>query len=176
MIENYTMKKLLIFIFIIFILENHGSIEINTNFKTSKTELTVTENDDSSEVLRTSSCNSNVDSLTVNISNVGLGGSWLKIEIRDSIRPKIGLWSDYKQYNNEYSTDIELESYSLKLNKNKYAIGDTIMGHIKCKSKTSKYLRGNVFLEMEGDFFSIVGKTILMRKDGKKLVLDTKDI
>ncbi|WP_242133456.1 hypothetical protein [Aestuariivivens marinum] len=170
------MYKLFLIVILIILLNNDKNIIINSQFRTSKTDLKVNINNGLSEVLHSSMCNDRLDSLSIIISNIGLGGSSLRILINNQINPKIVLWSDYEQYNNKHTVDIELESYDLTLNKRKFNLGDTIMGYIKCESKPSNFVKNNASLQIEGDFFSIVGKSILMRKDGKKFILNTKDL
>jgi len=163
-------KKTLIISIFSFIVNQENKIIIDSNFKTTETQISVFSDNSKQEVLK-----SNIaKNLNVYFTNAGFGGASLNLSFNDKIEPKLSLWSDYNEFDDKDTVEIELESYKITINKNRFNIGDTIMGTIESFSKKSKFIKNNGSLKLKGDFFGIIGKTILYKKNGQKFIYDNK--
>jgi hypothetical protein len=152
--------------------DNQHEIVIDSSLKTSSTHLIIKIKNKEREILKSSTNSFKSDTLLVTFSNVGKEGTAFQIKISDKIEPKLFLWSDYGQYEGKSSVEIELDEYSLILNKDKLKLGDTLTGKIHCKSLPSKFIPNDGFIELEGDLFGIIGKLIIVRKNNSVSIID----
>jgi hypothetical protein len=143
---------------------------------TSETSLNIKRNSKFSEKLLTSMTWIKKDTIGVSFSNVGLGGTALKIIFSESIEPKLVLWSDENEFDDKHEIELDLDYFSIDINKANLKRGDTLMGKMYLKSKPSKFIIGSGILEMKGDLFAVIGKIVFIRQDGKVIILDNEDL
>jgi hypothetical protein len=113
-----------------------------------------------SEKLRVCLVKKESDTLKILFTNGGLIGNNIIINCYgDYFESYIELWSDYKEFNGEYSLKLPLKKSSLLLNTEVFEIGDNLKGVFKCNSiLETEYFNGKAKVDCNGCFSSLIKK------------------
>lgn len=90
------------------------------------------------------------DTLKLVFARSGLAGQALLISISDTVKTKIGLWSDYPAFGGKYSKSLELEFSEVVINQMELEQTDTLMIKLKCRSVSFDGYGGNPKFEYSG--------------------------
>lgn len=162
------MKIVLIFAFIFLNCVAFGqTITIDENFRVNSTRVKFNSTNHNYIAYSTID-NRKQDSLKVHIESIGLQGHVISLNLIKPISVKLVIYSDSNEFNGMHYMEIELESYELIINNDKFKIGDSIMGAISGESKV--FIIGNSKHKIcfDGYFYHIVGKVLRKQHEGNE--------
>jgi len=112
--------------------------------------------------------NKKTDSLKVFVQSLGLSGYTLNMNFIKPMTLEIVIYSDINEFDGKHHLRVEIEKYELVINKDKFELGETLMGIIS--GETKEFLIGSSKhkIYFKGHFHHIIGKVLRKRYEGDK--------
>jgi hypothetical protein len=162
-----TIKILMTFFLLFNCVANGQKIIVDENIRVDSTKVEF-KSTYHNYIAYTTIDNKTPDSLKIFVQSLGLSGYTLSMNLIEPLTVEIVIYSDINEFDGKHHLKVELETYKLVLNKNKFELGETLMGIIS--GETKEFLIGSSKhkIYFDGHFHHIIGKVQRKRYEGDK--------